>query len=194
MFHGAFQGRPVFTRAPSFSEQLSSDGMRAMLRYWVSCRAGRSVPQRPAFEPTHLPELLPHIQLHERKEDGRYLCRVSGTAVVEAYGFESSNRYVGDVINPANLRSRVAILDESLLSGRPIYYEGSLVLMGCDWKGCNRLVLPLADADGRSRFILSVLDFSRCPPQNRPIPGMMESERHGVAFKVNATETDLAAL
>lgn len=182
------------TVAPaSFAERLSNDGMRQLLRYWVACRGHMPLPRRPQFDPLRFRKLLPHMQLHERKPDGRYLCKVSGTAVVEAYGFESTNRYVDDVINPSHLKSRIAILDETLDGGRPVFYAGSLVLAGREWQGFQRLALPVADADGAARFIFSLLDFTRRPPQAEPIPGLADTDRHGIAFKVVARDDELRA-
>lgn len=150
----------------AFLNSLPADGMRRMLRHWDESRGGETVPRQPPFNPMLLPEQLALIQLHERKADGRFLCRVSGTAIVEAFGFESTGRHVDEMVHPAHLESRIAILDETLRHGSPIFYSGRLLLPLCRWKGIQRLIMPFADANGDRRFILSIVHFLTQQPAN----------------------------
>lgn len=159
----------------AFFDCLPTDGMRRMLRHWNESRNGEGVPRRPPFNPMLMPEQLALIQLHERKPSGRFLCRISGTAIVEAFGFESTGRHVDETVNPADLESRIAILNETLQHGSPILYSGRLVIPLCGWKGVQRLIMPFADAHGDRRFILSMLQFLKQPPTY--------TDAHGIATK-----------
>lgn len=143
----------------AFLDRLPADSMRRMLRHWNEARGGETVPRRPPFNPMLLPDQLALVQLHERKADGRFLCRVSGTAIVEAFGFESTGRHVDEMVHPAHLESRLAILNDTLRHGSPVFYTGRLMIPLCRWKGIQRLIMPFADANGDRRFILSMLHF-----------------------------------
>jgi hypothetical protein len=155
---------------------LPLEGMRLMLRHWAAARGNGKLPLRPPFDPLHCPSLLRVIQMHERKQNGRFLCRVSGTGVVEAYGFESTGRYMDETVNPVDLASRTAIMNHAIDHGAPIYYTGRLVIPGCEWKGMQRLLLPFADQDGHRCFLLSILNFLANAPA--------QTDEHGIATKL----------
>ncbi|HLT77156.1 MAG TPA: PAS domain-containing protein [Ferrovibrio sp.] len=148
----------------AFLAALPADGMRRMLRHWNESRGSETVPRQPPFTPTLLPEQLALVQVHERKTDGRFLCRLSGTAIVEAFGFESTGRHVDELAHPSHVESRVAILNETLRHGSPIFYSGRLLMPLCRWKGVQRLLLPYADSRGDRRFVFSMLHFLEQQP------------------------------
>lgn len=152
-----------------FPDILPTDGMRLLLRYWLSARDRAAMPRRPVFDPLHFPELLPLLQLHERRPDGRYLCRVSGTEVVAVSGHESTGHYLDEVVPPGHRANRTAIFDRSLEAGLPLFYAGRLSVPGREWQPLQRLLLPLADRQGQPRFQLSLLHFEMRQPMMPPL-------------------------
>ena len=176
--------------AAAFLRALPTDSMRDMLRYWSAAREGEAMPRRPAFDPLRFPELMPLMQMHERKDGGRYLCRVSGTEIVAAFGYESTGRYLDELVVPEHLSSRTALFDQVLGDGLPLLYDGRLVVPDRDWKRFQRLLLPLADAQGQPRFLLSLLHFDRLQPVKAPLA----DGSHGILSLRSATPAELADL
>jgi hypothetical protein len=179
-----------FGALPPFLRALPTDGMRSLLRHWAALREGAAMPRRPVFDPLRFPEMMPLMQLHERKGDGRYLCRVSGTEVVAASGYESTGRYLDEVVLPGHQASRTAIFDRSLEAGLPLLYDGRLMVQDRDWKRLQRLLLPLADRHGHPRFLLSLLHFERLQPVIQPLT----DENHGILSLRMMTPAELASL
>lgn len=166
-------------------------GMVTMLRHWADCRSTGDLPQRPPFNPLLLPQQLQNIQLHERRAGGRYFCRVSGTHIVDVLKFESTNRHVDEVIAPAQLQSRTALLDQAIDGGLPVLYIGTLELAGSEWKGVQRLLLPFARDDGR--FLLSMVRFLDSAELNS-IATRHCLEGHGITCRRTIAEAELLAL
>lgn len=173
--------------ATSFMRALPTDGMRILLRYWVAAREGTMMPRRPVFDPLRFPDMMPLMQLHERKSNGRYLCRVSGTEVVAVSGHESTGRHLDEVVLPGHQASRTALFDRSLETGLPLFYDGRLMVQGREWKRLQRLLLPLADEQGVPRFLLSLLHFERLQPVAPPI----SDENHGIMSLRTMTQEEI---
>lgn len=176
---------------PPFLRALPTDGMRALLQYWVAAREGAAMPRRPVFDPLRFPEMMPLMQLHERKADGRYLCRVSGTEIVAAIGSESTGRHLDEVVLPQHLESRAVLFDRCLDEGLPLLYDGRLTVPDREWKRVQRLLLPLADRHGQPRFLLSLLHFERLQTVMPPI----SDANHGIISlrAMTAAEVDHCA-
>src|SRR5579859_7193622 len=68
-------------------------------RYWDRKRGERISARWRDIDPCEIPRLLPHLQIVERvAPSGRYRFRLTGTAIVEAYGRELTGCYVDEVI------------------------------------------------------------------------------------------------
>lgn len=172
---------------PPFLRMLPTDGMRLLLCYWAAARDGTAMPRRPVFDPLRFPDLMPLMQLHERKAGGRYLCRVSGTEVVAASGYESTGRYLDEVVLNGHQASRAVLFDRCLASGLPLFYDGRLMVPDREWKRLQRLLLPLADEHGQPRFLLSLLHFARLQPVMPPL----SDENHGIMSLQTITPAEI---
>lgn len=162
------QTEPDYRPSDRFVDCLPVAGMRRLFTDWLVQRGGEAMPRRAGFDPLRFPDLISSLQLHERLDDGRYFCRVSGGDTVAAFGHESTGRYLDEVVLPDHLASRVALFNESLDGALPLLYEGHLVVRARDWKQFQRLLLPYADPGGTPRFLVSVLRFERLQPITRP--------------------------
>lgn len=178
--------------ATPFRDALATQGMRSMLGHWVACRAGTALPQRPPFDPLHLPHELKNIQLHERHAGDRYFCRVSGTHIVQVLGFESSNRYVDEVIGAVHVKSRTALLNEALDGGRPLYYGGTLAAPGTEWRGMKRLLLPFMK--GEMPCLLSLVRYLTETELQLVTSGPAYDGGGGIAMKLVISEDEIAVL
>lgn len=129
----------------------------AFLDNWRALQAGAGgVPPKAAFDPTRIPALLPQVVLYERRARDDFHIRLIGTAVVERIGREATGANVLELIAPeasglvAQILNRVldapcghaSVVEDVYPSGRRQRVEV--------------LRLPLADADGVPRFIVSL--------------------------------------
>jgi len=132
---------------------------RWLLRYWSSKRGEGDLPRRQAIEPMEMPRLLPYLQLHARTDDGRLLCRLSGTAIVQAMRVDTTGQYLDQAIsNEAYLR-RKHLFERVLDSGRPLMYRARMTFLGVDWRLYRRLMLPLSYRGRGADMILSLVQF-----------------------------------
>lgn len=132
---------------------------RWLFDYWWSKRAGGDLPRRQAIEPMEMPRLLPNLQLHARTDDGRLLCRLSGTAIVQAMRVDTTGQYLDAAIsNQAYLR-RKHLFERVLQTSRPLMYRARMTFLGVDWRLYRRLMLPLSYRGDGADMILSLVQF-----------------------------------
>jgi hypothetical protein len=152
------------TQGTRFVDRLDAPE-RALLGYWLGKRAD-GVPPRAAIDPAEIPKLLRDLQLHERMADGRYLCRLSGSAVVAALGLDSTGRYADEIVAPRSWPSRKAMFDRALQDRRPVLYRARITVPGKEWRAYRRLLLPLARQ--AVDILLSSVHFEVAP--SPPLP------------------------
>jgi len=164
--------------------------MLQALAYWAARREAESLPRRGRFDPLDLPALLPRLQLHERNADQRFLCRLSGTAVVENLGRETTGKFLDETLPATEYASRAAIFSRALDEGRPLLYSGTLVVPDRDWKHFHRLLLPLANAAGLPTYVLSLLYFRRIEAVQPP----STATPHGIETIHTFSDAELDAI
>jgi hypothetical protein len=154
--------------AASFRARLGDPALLDMLEHWLKLSAaeGGSVPNRARFDPTAIPTLLRHLQLHQREENGRFRCRLSGTAIVAALHRDATGTYLDEAIRPEAVGGRTRLFDRALETGMPLVYRGVIDVPGRGLKAYQRLLLPLAGADGTPAFVLSVMAFKTLGPMD----------------------------
>lgn len=169
-----------------FRQSLPHARFTRLLDYWCGKR-GPGVPRKADIDPVEIPALLPFIQIHARQQDGRYLCRLSGTAMVEALGTETTGRYLDEILPARHLKTRTRILDRSLHSGMPIFYAGRLALPGREFLPFRRLILPLSTGDGEADCALTLATVETVGSQS-----VEKAPPAGISFQVEARPSDLA--
>lgn len=127
--------------------------------YWHSKRRGRLLPARRDIDPTEIPNLLPHLQLIDRTEDAEFRYRLTGTAVVDAFGSDPRGRLIKDVLPPARLEPARRHLSTVWSTGRPIWTRGRYTTPFGAEQVATRVVLPLAD-DGRAVCVVVIGVFT----------------------------------
>lgn len=125
--------------------------------WWAQDRIN-GLPPKSAVSPFALKTLLPHLVLYERRSPTDFNIRLMGTDVVARIGMEGTGRNVLDLMAGASRDHAKAALDRVLDTPavhlsmvEDVYSSGrsSLVLV---------FRAPMADGDGRARFILSVTE------------------------------------
>jgi hypothetical protein len=89
---------------------LADERLRSLYKYWheLGARAG-GIPSIQAFDPLHLPRLLPNIWVLEvAPETRRFRTRLAGETINAVYGRSIAGQYFDDVFAP----SEVALIVE----------------------------------------------------------------------------------
>ncbi len=156
------------TGADAFRTRLTDQVLANMLEHWcaMSQAAGGATPKRSDLDPAAIPTLLRHLQIHQREANGRFRCRLSGTAVVQQLGRDATGSYLDEAIRPEAVAGRTRIFNRALETGMPVIYSGVMEVPGRGMKAYQRLLLPLADAGGNPSFVLSVMAFKMLGPMD----------------------------
>ena len=151
----------------AFRARLADPVLAKMLDHWCAMKAeAHGAPRRGALDPSAIPTLLRHLQIHQREADGRFRCRLSGTAIVQQLGRDATGAYLDEAIRPEAVAGRMRIFNRALETGMPVSYSGVMEVPGKGMKAYQRLLLPLADAQGKPSFVLSVMAFKMLGPMD----------------------------
>ncbi len=134
--------------------------LAALWTYWRERRGGRRMPRRRDIDPVHIPKLLPYLQLVERIEpERRFRYRLTGSAIVEAYGRELTGKFIDEVIPPE--RRRVAEGHYSLVfdTCRPIYVQNKYTSTKSVDIVATRIILPLSENDAAVSMLIMAQTF-----------------------------------
>jgi len=81
----------------AFRAQLVVSKQRDLFDYWSSCSINGAVPQREAFTPVAIPQLLPHISLIDVEPNGRCRVRLAGTHLRDVFDREITGLSVSEL-------------------------------------------------------------------------------------------------
>ena len=155
------------TGAEAFRARLNDQVLAKMLDHWCGLsEAAGGTPKRSDLDPAAIPTLLRHLQIHRREANGRFRCRLSGTAVVQQLGRDATGTYLDEAIRPEAVAGRMRIFNRALETGMPVVYSGVMEVPRKGMKAYQRLLLPLADAQGKPSFVLSVMAFKTLGPMD----------------------------
>jgi hypothetical protein len=129
--------------------------------YWQGLRRGRSIPSRSDIDPVAIWSLLPNIHVSEWHHDpDRVRCRLAGTEIVAALGFEIRGRWLHefhrdaqDLAETIALFRRVEALRAPII-GRTFDASGRLGVDTFEWVLC-----PLAEDDGAVTHFIGLEDY-----------------------------------
>ncbi|MEC9346754.1 MAG: PAS domain-containing protein [Pseudomonadota bacterium] len=129
---------------------------RLFLAGWLAARQGGLVPAKDSFDPGYMPRLLGHVWLYARDpETGVYSNRLAGEAVNRAWGFSLRGRTTSEIF-PASEHDLIVGIWDRILDTPLIHYGRRERLDGTSLYMAERMVTPLADADGRPRYVLGL--------------------------------------
>jgi hypothetical protein len=132
--------------------------------YWDKKRAARAMPSRRDIDPTELALVLPHLMLVDVEPGPRFRYRLFGTAVVEAFGMDPTNRYIDEVMVGAYKTFLLGLYNDLLVSKKPIY-STSIYGTKRDTKlWTQRLMLPLSSDGETVDKVLAVQVFIHGSP------------------------------
>jgi CheY-like chemotaxis protein len=142
--------------------------LRRLYHYWLAKRGNLPWPDRHSIDPADLTDILPHLGIVEVVGEGgarRFRYRLIGTAIVEAYGRDSTGRFVDETLGGAYRDFVLGLLDEAVTSGRAIYAASAFRLED-NGLSAERIFLPLSVGGGAIRQIIvsHTLDWSNRRP------------------------------
>jgi hypothetical protein len=113
--------------------------------YWQGRRDDAMPPRRGSIDPADIPALLPNLQLHMQEPDGRFLCRLSGTAITRLFGFDETGCRADELPLPDGRGE--APFGRVVAHGAPLLYRAHVTVPGREWRSYRRLMLPLRHGD-----------------------------------------------
>ena len=129
-------------------EDLPPGLHRDLYTLWLGkCPPGQ-LPSRTDIDPIEMPKLLPYIILVDVERDPwRFRARVFGTAIVDAIGFDPTDRYLEDTDGTERIQRRAEVL---ATTARPYFMPHEPSRWSAhDFKHYSTLGLPLS-SDGAS--------------------------------------------
>lgn len=146
-----------------FREEQLGEMLRVVFRHWDDVRGDRVMPERRDIDPVQLRRTLSRIWIYEREENMDFRCRLAGEDINTAYGRPIQNRLARDVIGPK--------FDEVVRRRWDYALDRSALYHGFSKDSAagptiERLCVPLADKDGRPKFVFGVsLYFDSAAPK-----------------------------
>lgn len=151
------------------NEAIDEPRLAEALAYWDRKRGDRVMPRRADIDPTEITALLPNLRLTEVLDGGtRYRYRLVGTAIVAAYGVESTGRYLDELCGER--RDFVEGLYRAVCDRRRPLYAKTAYLG--PWQAPNiasRVMAPLSEDGETVNMVLAVLTFDGQQPRRPPI-------------------------
>jgi hypothetical protein len=134
---------------------------RALFAIWTEARGGRPVmPMKSDIDSMLLAGagVMPLLWLIERGPDGQYFYRLTGEKVRSNFALPIKGRYLSEVFTDPLLSFLHARYDRALNTPAVEYSSGDVLYLDTPVYYARRLMVPLADAEGRPRYVLATLD------------------------------------
>ena len=173
-----------------FAEHLADTGLRDCFDFWLSRRQGQRPPDKRAIDATRIPRaIIPNLFLYELTAENRFKCRLAGSAIREAFGREPTGHFLDELVDPASTSDRTALFRATLDRQLPVVYGGRIAEGEKRWISFKRLLLPVNDDRGSSRFVFGMVMFvSNDEANDRRFNTASSTYR----FESWATEADIA--
>jgi hypothetical protein len=136
-----------------FQALLGGTPLSDCFEFWRSRRTGLAVPPKATIDPVEMPpHIIPFLFLYERTDEGRFRCRLAGTAVCSAFQNDPTGRYLDEMIPPAVQAKRARLFEGVVERSLPVAYSGNVAEPGRTWIKFRRVMMPIAirgtEADG----------------------------------------------
>jgi hypothetical protein len=148
--HSSIRIFPMATRRTSASgltdvDCITDPRLQQFLRYWLSLRRGRLVPERRDFDPAEVSPILGYFWICRREpRSRRFRFRLAGEEIRGLVGKSIAGEYVDDVFPGTTTQIKQA-LEEVLMLPALHYLRGPLYRDGARSVLAERLALPMSD-------------------------------------------------
>jgi hypothetical protein len=140
---------------------IADANLRSLYHYWreLALAAG-GLPQIRAFDPLHLPRVLPHIWIVEvEPATRRFRIRLAGENINAIYGRNIGGQYFRDVYDPTDLDTIVARYGRCLSQPAIFRATGSVYAAAGRLTAGERLALPMLGRGGITDTLLGATAY-----------------------------------
>jgi hypothetical protein len=130
--------------------------LRSLYLYWRElAQAAGGLPQIQAFDPLHLPKVLPNIWIVEiEPSTQRFRVRLAGESINAIYGRNIGGQYFRDVYDPSDLDTIVARYSRCLAQPAIFRATGSVYAAAGRLTAGERFALPMLGRGGVTDTLL----------------------------------------
>jgi PAS domain-containing protein len=144
----ASDSRGLAPSRPRFIDALPTQSARDCLAAWRAARHGEMLPDLWDFAPHRLPPaLLPWVLIHRLRRDGELVYGLAGDELIRWFGENPKGKPVLGTSDAPVRAQRTALVRQSLATGMPFWYRGTLLLDNRQHVAIGRLCLPARDHD-----------------------------------------------
>jgi hypothetical protein len=144
-------GFEIETPPPSADQRLQS-----LCGYWRDlARTAGGLPPLQAFDPLHLPKLLPNIWILEvEPETRRFRMRLAGENINAVYGRNIGGQYFSDVFEPSDIGAIIARYTRALTQPAIFRATGAVYAAAGRLSQGERIGLPMIGRSGLTDTLL----------------------------------------
>jgi len=144
------------------ASHICTDAIKYSYSYWNGAAVQGAMPKMSRFDPVQMSFLLKNIMMigvEYSPPAVRFKIRVMGTSLVECYGFEGTNRYVEDCLDPKTCTLFKKGLLHVVESSEPLLVRKTLPENERGYKSCESIYLPYGCDQGKVGKVLVVKEF-----------------------------------
>jgi hypothetical protein len=154
-----------------FIDALPSPVARDCLSAWRVARQGEALPALWSFAPHRLPPaILPWLLIHRQRTDGSFVYGLAGDELIRWFGENPKGKPVLGATDAAEREQRLALVRQSLATGMPFWFRGTLLLENHEHVQIGRLCLPARD-NAEHVLVLLYLVLGEAPRQRLRVIG-----------------------
>jgi hypothetical protein len=155
-----------------FAALVGGTPLEDCFAFWRSVRGDGKVPLKSRIDPVAMPRhIMPNLFLYDQMPDGRFRCRLSGTALCDAFQFDATGQYLEDFVAPSVIGDRLSLYREVLDRALPVAFISNIAESERSWIKFARLMLPISISGERPDAIFGMVvfpEFDRHKFANRP--------------------------
>ncbi|WP_218048955.1 PAS domain-containing protein [Curvivirga aplysinae] len=160
--------------------KIENEGARVLLNHWSEIyeRENR-LPQRTDIDPISFIKFTPYIWIIKRVSGEEYIYRLAGDHIIENFGTGIAGTYIHDFFSGEMLDTMITFLNKITDENTVALHHGYRYLPTCDYPvQYERLSLPLANHDGKVKYIIGYTFFHGIPDMAEAILGKNSAFTH----------------
>jgi hypothetical protein len=151
---------------PVSPDEFEAEPLRVAYAYWRSIRGNRRFPSRADIHPRDIAGLLRHVSLI-KYEDGDFIYRIVGDAIVRAYDLSLHNRKLSELVydEPGFGCIIRPLLERCVETGDIVAVKGHTGrdLVRVNFTDYENILLPLGPNDSTVDHIMAVSNYVSRP-------------------------------
>jgi len=161
-----------------FIDMLPTADARACLLAWRKARRGPGLPRLRDFAPFEIPpRLVPWTLLYHRRPDGELIYGLAGEEMIHLFRTNPKGRRILEYALPEERASRLAVLNQVIDGGLPVWFTGALLFEDKQHIPIGRLCLPVDTGDGPGILLIYVSLGPAPLPRLQPMTRTTFNER-----------------